>query len=117
MEQGDPKKAATFNPTGYMCVHEAALHCGWHLPVVSELLGVSNEIGLSPHQVIPNSLENLICFRVLCKYKDIPITFDNFRKLFSITLSKTQQFFYTLVVRQAYTFFEDTISSIGIKWW
>lgn len=76
-------------PSGYMCVCEASLHCGWRLLVASELLDVLKGIGLSSHQVIPNSLGNLMCLGVLCKYKDIPITFDNFFKLFSIIQRKT----------------------------
>ena len=74
-------------------------------------------MGLSPHQIIPNSLGNLMCFGVMCKYKDIPVTFDNFRKLFNVSVSNRNTLFYTFVCRQAYTFFVDPLSSLGINWW
>lgn len=83
--------------------------------MTTTFLSVSKPLG--PSQVIPNSLGNLVCFRVMCKKLGIDCSFENFHHLFRFVFSKGNQFFYTFVVRPKYTFFDDPISSLGVKWW
>lgn len=100
-----------------MCVHEAAMMCGCRLPIIQEFKDILNYIDIGPSQVIPNSLGNLICFAMICRKKGVDINFENFRQLFPVAFSHGNPLFYTFVTRQAYTFIEDLISSLGCKWW
>lgn len=111
-----PEHAFYNPPVGYMCVHEAALMCGWKLPLIQEFKDILNYIRIGPSQVIPNSLGNLICFAMICKKKGVDINFENFSQLFRVAFSHENPLFYTFITRQAYTFIEDPISSLGCKW-
>ena len=58
-----------------------------------------------------------MCFGVMAKYRDIPLTFETVKKVFDIRPSDAHFPFFQFRVRPNFTFFEALISSLGINWW
>lgn len=69
-------------PVGYICVHEAALQCGWKLPIIRGFKNIFTQLGIGLSKVIPNSLGNLVCFSVMCKKLGVEVNYENFHHLF-----------------------------------
>ena len=113
----DESHAAYNQPPGYMCVYEISLHCGWRLPVAKSFLDILDYLELAPNQIILNSLGNLMCFVVVCKRLDIPLSPETFKKVFDVQASEAHFPFFQFRVRPNFTFFDAPISSLGIYWW